>query len=72
MTLISFATSSQMNHYNYPIIFIIYSTIVLIITGTLLSSIWVYPTNAFNIVKTMSKSQVKNCIIAMYSSIYNI
>ena len=68
MTLISFATSLQMNYYNYPIIFIISITIVLIITGTLLSLIWVYSTNAFNIDKTMSKSQVKNCIIVMYSS----
>ena len=71
MTLISFATLLQMNYYNYPIIFIIYS-IGLIITGTLLSLIWFYSTNAFNIDKTMSKLQVKNCIIAIYSSTYNI
>jgi len=71
MTLISFATLLQMNYYNYPIIFIIYS-IILIITGTLLSLIWVCSTNAFNIDKTKSKPQVKNCIIAMYSPTYNI
>ena len=41
ITLISFTTSLQINYGYYPIIFIIYS-IVLTITGALLSLIWIH------------------------------
>jgi uncharacterized membrane protein len=56
ITLISFTTSLQINYGYYPIIFIIYS-IVLTITGALLSLIWINAKNSNHIDESMHETK---------------
>ena len=62
ITLISFTTSLQINYGYYSIIFIIYS-IVLTITGTLLSLIWIHAKFTNHIDKTMYDTQITNVLL---------
>jgi uncharacterized membrane protein len=62
ITLISFTTSLQINYGYYSIIFIIYS-IVLTITGTLLSLIWIHAKITHHIDKTMHDAKITNVLL---------
>jgi uncharacterized membrane protein len=64
ITLISFATSLQIDYGLYHIIFIIYA-LILIITGSLLASIWLHTKKKKNklIDKSLSRIQTRNIFL---------
>lgn len=62
ITLISFTTSLQINYGYYSIIFIIYS-IVLTITGTLLSLVWIHAKISNHIDKAMYDAKITNVLL---------
>ena len=62
ITLISFATGLQINYGLYHIIFIIYASI-LIITGSLLASIWLHAKKNNLIDKSLSRIQTRNIFL---------
>jgi uncharacterized membrane protein len=62
ITLISFATSLQIDYGLYHIIFIIYA-LILIITGSLLASIWLHTKKNNLIDKSLSRIQTRNIFL---------